>query len=796
MKPPDEVYQYGPLRLERTGRYVGLSSNWPPGEFEKHIARVKAHKQPFREEITGKVKELISLMADLDPLELVSHLAFNNVFADPETFSESTHQGRESYVEYALSLALSIKEPRFGVHVTEEALERFSSLIKEIFMDLGWYFAMERLDSEDETRNEIRYLALMRYLNIRGDAYPEHHLDLVRDLFKPHDDFLQRQYGFTTEEIISWVELLEQQIIKALHAQFDFFAQVHRMHKIYQRFVDEKGIESFSSLDECLREFDALPEVQKEKLELQKLNQKIDSKLFEIQPNKDLPKGFLELISAGFGENAEFASFVKSPGWPTNDSIIYRRSIIKVNDDYYCFCPQILFRNLISIIEGLIRDKDDKYFRTTYQRRRGKYLVRQAVAYFEQLLPGANCYEELFYDVLNDGELQRAETDALILYDTNLFIIEGKAGALTVPARRGALSRLERHVEKLVDDAYEQGQRVKQFIDSTDKPTFEYEDGSEALSIENKSEFKNVFLINVTLENLGHLSTRLVDLKKLNFIRGKEWPWSVALTDLRVISEVTESPSEFLVYLRRRIKTNDHPEFHSADELDYFMYYLRDGLYFEDKRLKGLSIFGLHAYTERLDRWYDFQAGRVSSGEKPQLEIPEDYKCLVRSLERSGKRMHSEVTTALLDFDVGTMELILEHISKGKERWLADGKNLDLTLEFASTSVGLTLIVSGEDFHKRIRWGISYSLLRKYQLRFKKWILLIVEIHSDGRETYDFRLFDAPWAPDAEREKELASYRERKLKQFFAIHGRPGRNDPCPCNSTLKYKKCCGRASQ
>src|ERR1700720_791228 len=98
----DEVYQYGPLRLERMGRYVGLSSQWPPGEFEKHIARVKAHKEPFKKEITDKVTALRSLMTEFDPLELISYLAFKNVFANPETFTESTHEGRESYVEYAL----------------------------------------------------------------------------------------------------------------------------------------------------------------------------------------------------------------------------------------------------------------------------------------------------------------------------------------------------------------------------------------------------------------------------------------------------------------------------------------------------------------------------------------------------------------------------------------------------------------------------------------------------------------------------------------------------------------------
>ena len=44
---------------------------------------------------------------------------------------------------------------------------------------------------------------------------------------------------------------------------------------------------------------------------------------------------------------------------------------------------------------------------------------------------------------------------------------------------------------------------------------------------------------------------------------------------------------------------------------------------------------------------------------------------------------------------------------------------------------------------------------------------------------------------DPEKQKEL--YKEQKQSQTVRNEGpKVGRNDPCPCGSGKKYKKCCG----
>ena len=44
---------------------------------------------------------------------------------------------------------------------------------------------------------------------------------------------------------------------------------------------------------------------------------------------------------------------------------------------------------------------------------------------------------------------------------------------------------------------------------------------------------------------------------------------------------------------------------------------------------------------------------------------------------------------------------------------------------------------------------------------------------------------------DEEKRKEL--YREAKKMNTIVKEKKIGRNDPCPCGSGKKYKKCCGR---
>jgi preprotein translocase subunit SecA len=48
------------------------------------------------------------------------------------------------------------------------------------------------------------------------------------------------------------------------------------------------------------------------------------------------------------------------------------------------------------------------------------------------------------------------------------------------------------------------------------------------------------------------------------------------------------------------------------------------------------------------------------------------------------------------------------------------------------------------------------------------------------------------WEPLLTKERRKELYREQKSSNTIVKGKKIGRNDPCPCGSGKKYKKCCG----
>ena len=76
---------------------------------------------------------------------------------------------------------------------------------------------------------------------------------------------------------------------------------------------------------------------------------------------------------------------------------------------------------------------------------------------------------------MKKGELE-AELDGLILLDTAVFLVEAKSGTLTEQARRAAKKGMKHNVERLIQEAYAQASRAKDYVQSSDKSTFRLSD--------------------------------------------------------------------------------------------------------------------------------------------------------------------------------------------------------------------------------------------------------------------------------------------------------------------------------
>lgn len=789
-----EGFQYGPLRVERLGRFIHLSSQWETGDYIKFINSVKSKRPGIESEINSKIQELLTIIEQNNPIDLLTTISYKNCLADPEEYQESTHKGFECYVEFALSLITGHLKPGSGKQTTNESIKHFAKLISDIFEYLKIYYATESIDKKRERiEQEVRFFSILRYIFCRGDSYIEHHLDLINTLFKPHDTFLKKHFGMTTFEIISGI----QEIVTQINHNFDILCKgainIIKLHEIFIKYIDDEDTDNFLDVEEYIDKFKSLPEVIKEQQKLIHLQEMFERTPFQIKPNNIAKDELIQLLSTKIGENYNFLEFNKSPGWPTNDSIIYRKPLLNQEGKIYSFVPQLLLRNIRSILEDWIKQKDQHYFNRSYLRKRADFLLQKALEYFQKLLPNANIYRNQYYEVELNGQKECFETDAIILYDNNLFILEGKAGTLSISSRRGSIERMKRDTIELIDSAYSQALRTKRYIEETDKPNFKYKNGSESFVIHNKNNIENIFLINVTLESLGYLSTHLNSLKNFNLIQGKEWPWSVFINDLRVISEILESPTQFLLFLQRRIRANDFPGFYLIDELDFLMYFLNEGLYLEESELKNKSMYSLIGYTDELDRYYNFLGGIVSSGKKPTLKILPEFKELIKNIESLGKTGFAKITTILLGFSHETHNEIIRELKSLKGISDKDGEIHNLTLYFKKENLGVTFFIDPYRSIVSIKTIENHCKFKMYQTRFSNWIAIAIDSTKSKIFPYDLFIYKKKWEYDEDLEQRLMSFRKRKWEASGMIGTKIGQNQPCPCGSGLKYKKCCGR---
>jgi len=129
-------------------------------------------------------------------------------------------------------------------------------------------------------------------------------------------------------------------------------------------------------------------------------------------------------------------------------------------------------------------------------------------------------------------------------------------------------------------------------------------------------------------------------------------------------------------------------------------------------------------------------------------------------------------------------------------RTRADGKVHDVTFGFKD-GPGITFHCTDEPAHVAGPRLESYCELRKYKEKAQEWFGLCMS--SKGPNVRFGVSLTYPWIQDTDMdEKTQEMSAPLPIDQALAtlLRGRSrakkvGRNDPCPCGSGRKYKKCC-----
>jgi hypothetical protein len=588
----------------------------------------------------------------------------------------------------------------------------------------------------------------MHTLNIRGNAHQAHALDVFRAVASPHDRFLKDRFGFTAEDFVGTILEIERQIVTALTTWGD----VMRLQAALSAQFEDWSKGAGQRIDEKHRAaaFSNEPGVRAQLEQGQQLADVLPESPFEIIPNDRAMLPVLAVVASVLGDNEPFVSTAESRGWPTNDSVVAERPLLRRNDRWFGFGAAALLDNALAILESAIRTSDPKYWEASYSKKRGAVIEDLACNDLGRLLPGVEVHRNVYFD---SPAGKRFETDAVMLFGRTLIIVETKAGGVARSSRRGGMNAIKKDVSMLVRAAHDQARRVAEMI-VQGPAVCRYGDGTVAATIPARRELREVFFVNVTLANLAHLATRLSTAKRLDLLSSDDWPWSVCITDLRVISEILDGPGEFLAYLKARRLANDAGAVVTPDENDFLMGFLRDGLSeLSEAAARGAGVFLMNE-TAALDRYYFMREGYVDDAPKPAMDVPPEIVALVRGLERLGAG-GAELAAEILGMPRRALRFVGGRLPEMIASVRSTGEWREVTLHpHASVPFGTTIavgqIADAGHWARRIK---TYVTIKKYQQKASRWVAIGIGLDDDGTLDYQAVVLEGEWRFDEQLAK-------------------------------------------
>lgn len=758
-------HQFGPLFIGRRGRYIFMENRSTEEEFKEFSKKSAEWHTKLSEEIKLKAQELEELISQFNPLDTIANIAFLNLFTDPETYKEYSFEGRQPYVEYLALLCLKKQyEEKDRFKIPGKEVEDFQKLIERIFMDTFWYYGTEHVKPEKSQPptplEALRFETVIRFLMIRNPGYYHHLEDLLKNLFniRPVYKWMIENLGFDIEVGIrcsnSIIKLMETRILerrkKAIKEKAEILSELNNYRK-----SGKIRNQKYKELVEKLSKFDSKSQTEQIKILLTvwiyfALGDTFSFDVDDLIQNTKCSAGEIEKFLDNFSIN--FGDIEENFYMPEPVHKLQTKPIIKHPGGYFCPAPGMLLWSLKPGIEEIM--KSDSKFWNRYEKLRHNYLLKGSLEFFNNIFQSkAQIFSNLKY---NNNEL-----DGLIIFDRNCFLIEVKGGGLTPRSKKGFFDRLKKDVKDLIKEAHDQALRAKNYIDSSSQPIFR--DNKRKL-IFPKSKVDSYFLITISLDALDPFTVNVPQLQDAGLLSKQDLPWAVSFLDLRVISEIVEFPTQFIHYLKRRLRINDIEKIKAHDELDFFMNYLKEGLYYEEG-INDFSFLQLATYTTELDDYYTYISGqRKTKADKPKQPMSKLFRALIQELENKGGDGYTKVIEALLEMDDVSRKKIIESFESQKAKTKNDGRLHDFTMTVGNNQLGYTWFIASDDnnLERLFERLVSYCSLKKYQTRANRWVGLIslikypVIIHG-------WVFNEQPWQHDPELEKIVEKFPFKQL---------------------------------
>lgn len=379
------------------------------------------------------------------------------------------------------------------------------------------------------------------------------------------------------------------------------------------------------------------------------------------------------------------------------------------------------------------------------------------------------------------------EIDVLVIFGDRLIIVQAKSKKLTLEARRGNDGQLRKDFAGAIQDSYDQAWLCAQSILRGDCRLL----NSSGTEISLLHPPKEILIFNVVSEHYPALAFQARQFLKYQTSTEIRAPFVMDVFLLDALTEMLNTPLRLLSYAKLRVDNIERLTM--SHELTALGFHLKRNLWLEPEfdmvMLEDDIAIDLDlAMTVRRDN--------VSGAHTPEGILTRlagtQFEHLLHQIEGSAEPATIELGFLLLTLGEDTCRNIDQGLNAIMRRTRADGKTHDFTI--GGDYGGIAFHCNSAPSEVAMRKLGFYCECRKYKQRAPRWFGLSLD--PMGNLQFGVAL-DFEWLQSDEMDLATADMREAApaatLSELVRRSQRVkvGRNDPCPCGSGTKFKKCC-----
>lgn len=761
--------------------HVAFKNNMSVPMREAQIEEFSALYEEKTKDISKKIHKIIKMIHRVNPLKLMNFLVTTDYFSNTMMGSEIEYSNdqilQNRAIEYVQSLLVSNAVNLEKIKFEEDVQEQFFLKIQAEIIDLyniiqEWYFYWgayaERVLKLG--KSDISYIVESQlFSQVRGKRYQFQLNEHLETLLKPVDKLLIENFNISADEVIKGLLNIE---VSLTRGRGDAISKIREM-------MDNPDFDFENPEQQIIDEGRDL------------FNRMFGETTNDVKEITGWPIEFIRKLSFSIGETDEFTQN-DFDYWPIITLPIQKKPFIKIDNNFYCFAYYNLFDNFYRILQKLLFDINISN-KNTWEQIQKESSENAIENLFKELIPECKTFRDNYYPE-RESLKRMNENDIIVEYENSLIIVEVKAGSFSpIPAIINYESHM-RSYKSLVEKADQQCQRTLDYLKRKNNSPIYDKNKVEKVTFEMDC-YDYIYTLCVTIDDFNEFAARA---EKLNSINIESGTIVISIEDLRTYKDYFESPFIFFNYLENRKNATQVESLRLTDELDHLGMYISHNMY--PKTMSGAkknSIIQGFGYRQDIDEyfmslWSDDQEAR------PEREMDLVRLELLSILDKKSIARKLQFSNFLLDFSTEGAQFFFNSVISLQRRQSELGRMLPAIS--AGRNCRYVMFIEQPVIEK-----YPSELMLKYcdgMLAFGDYSSLMfinLFVNSNGKIVdLEFEERKRENIPPNKLDS-LIKYGQKtfgtRLQTMInnSEKKKIGRNDPCPCGSGLKYKRCCGR---